>query len=75
MNERRKFITRKVFKKLDPHKNGSVNLLEIRKLYSAKKHPFVSKGVGFFCKLLDQFICFRITFSSRNGRKFYPKFI
>ena len=44
MGENRKQIVRKVFKKLDPHKSGSASLLDMKKMYSAKKHPLVISG-------------------------------
>jgi len=44
MNEQRKLIVRKVFKKLDPHKTGKATLLDLQKLYTAKKHPAVVEG-------------------------------
>ena len=44
MNEHRKQIVRKVFKKLDPHKTGKATSLDLQKLYSAKKHPAVVEG-------------------------------
>lgn len=44
MNEVRKRVVRKVFKKLDPHKSGCASLLDMKKLYSAKKHPLVTSG-------------------------------
>nr|XP_039253532.1 calcyphosin-2-like [Styela clava] len=44
MGEFRKQIVRKVFRKLDPHKTGSASLLDMKKMYSARKHPLVASG-------------------------------
>lgn len=44
MNELRKSLVRKVFRKLDPSKSGIVNLNNMRKFYCTKKHPKVLSG-------------------------------
>ena len=44
MSELRKALVRKVFKKIDPHKTGMTSIMNIEKLYSAKKHPCVLTG-------------------------------
>lgn len=44
MNESRKSLVRKVFRKLDPNKSGIVNLNNMKKFYCAKKHPKVVSG-------------------------------
>ncbi|XP_015764532.1 PREDICTED: calcyphosin-2-like [Acropora digitifera] len=44
MNEFRKSLVRKVFRKLDPSKSGIVNLNNMRKFYCTKKHPKVLSG-------------------------------
>lgn len=44
MSELRKSLVRKVFRKLDPNKNGIVNLNNMRKFYCTKKHPKVVSG-------------------------------
>ena len=44
MNELRKALVQKVFKKLDPHKTGMTSIMNIEKLYSAKRHPNVEEG-------------------------------
>jgi len=44
MNEFRKSLVRKVFKKLDPQKTGLADLMDLKKLYSARNHPLVVQG-------------------------------
>ncbi|KAK3730272.1 hypothetical protein QZH41_016444, partial [Actinostola sp. cb2023] len=44
MNESRKAYVRKVFHKLDPSKTGVVELNNIKKFFSAHKHPRVLSG-------------------------------
>ncbi|XP_044535123.1 calcyphosin-2 [Gracilinanus agilis] len=44
MNEYRKTFLRKAYMKLDFTKTGSVDMVEIRKFYCAKKHPYVIAG-------------------------------
>lgn len=44
MNELRKSLVRKVFRKLDPNKNGVISLNNMRKFYCTKKHPKVVSG-------------------------------
>ncbi|XP_076813809.1 calcyphosin-2-like [Clavelina lepadiformis] len=56
MNESRKGIVRKVFKKLDPHKTGSTSLLHLQKLYSANKHPLVVAGKFKQSEMKEQFL-------------------
>ena len=54
MNEFRKSLVRKVFKKLDPQKSGSADLMDLKKLYSARSHPLVVQGWNFlFHKKID----------------------
>ncbi|XP_075284670.1 calcyphosin-2 isoform X5 [Opisthocomus hoazin] len=44
MNEYRKAFVRKAYMKLDFNKTGSVPMVDIRKCYSAKKHPLILAG-------------------------------
>ena len=56
MSERRKQIVRKVFKKLDPHKTGKATMLDLQKMYSAKKHPLVVQGKTRRCDSRGKFL-------------------
>jgi hypothetical protein len=44
MNEQRTQIVTQAFKKLDRDGSGSINLLDIRDLYKADRHPDVIQG-------------------------------
>mgnify|MGYP002804121021 FL=1 len=44
MNEKRKGLVLKVFRKMDPNKRGVVPLTNLAKFYSARQHPHVISG-------------------------------
>uniref|UniRef100_H2YU91 EF-hand domain-containing protein n=1 Tax=Ciona savignyi TaxID=51511 RepID=H2YU91_CIOSA len=54
MNETRRAVVRKVYRKLDPRKCGFVNLLDLQKLYRARNHPLVANGNVSESELLRQ---------------------
>ncbi|XP_016281155.2 calcyphosin-2 isoform X2 [Monodelphis domestica] len=56
MNEYRKTFLRKAYMKLDFTKTGSVDIVEIRKFYCAKKHPYVIAGYATEEEIKSSFI-------------------
>lgn len=56
MNDNRKNIVLKAFKKLDKNNSGSVNMDDIRGVYSAKNHPDVRAGKKTEDEVLGEFL-------------------
>ncbi|XP_078583315.1 calcyphosin-2-like isoform X1 [Branchiostoma floridae x Branchiostoma japonicum] len=56
MSEYRKALVRKAYDKLDPNRTGSINLSDMRKFYSARKHPKVLAGEAKEEEMLNSFL-------------------
>eukprot|EP00058_Branchiostoma_floridae_P003809 XP_002589297.1 hypothetical protein BRAFLDRAFT_97380 [Branchiostoma floridae] len=56
MSEYRKALVRKAYDKLDPNRTGSINLSDMRKFYSARKHPKVLSGEAKEEDMLNSFL-------------------
>jgi len=75
MNEFRKSLVRKVFKKLDPQKSGSADLMDLKKLYSARSHPLVVQGKITREEMEENFIkALKEIIGSRNSQISFVEF-
>ena len=70
MNDFRKNIAKKAFKKMDKNNNGKIELDDIRNVYNAKHHPDVKSGKRVEDEILAEFLdTFEYHFNLLNDNK------
>ncbi len=56
MNDFRKNLVKKAFKKLDANNSGNIDITDLRGVYSAKNHPDVKAGKKTEDEILAEFL-------------------
>jgi len=70
MNDNRKVLVKKAFNKLDKNGNGTIEVDDLRGVYSAKSHPDVLKGKKTEDEVLAEFLDnFEYHFSMLNNKQ------